>query len=100
MAKLVVVENSVIVNMLRNPAIVKEFPFLSAAAKRVQAQKKRSCGSCNKRKQVNVTDYSGIKTSLGNMPPAKLAKLKKLLGAEQVRIYYTNHKRQKVKKTF
>ena len=62
--KLVVLEETVINSMLRNPAITREFTFLkTAAAKAAPPNRRRSCCGARKNRQ-NATDYGNIKASI------------------------------------
>lgn len=99
MAKLVVIEDDVIKSLLRNPQAVGAFPFMKAAAERETPKKKRGC-NCGAKNRQNASTYAGIKAAIAGMPPEKKAQLKQILGADQLRVYYTNHKKQTVKLTF
>lgn len=99
MARLIVLEDSAIRSMLQNNAIVNEFPFMKAAAEKVQPKKRRGC-KCGAKGRSNSTDFSGIRAAIAGMSLENKAKLKQLLGTDEVRLYYTNVKRQRVKMTF
>lgn len=103
MSALLVLDDSAIRRMLNTPTIVSAFPFLRHAAARLQSEStsKGGCKPCQRRKQrANVGDYEGVRSAIGSLSVADKAKLKQLLGAEQVRVYFTNPKRQRVKMTF
>jgi hypothetical protein len=99
---LLIVEDAVINGMLKNPSITNEFPFMKTAAdKMVAAPKGRGCGRCGRRKnRANAVDYASIKTAIGSLPKSRKARLKDLLQADKVRVYYVNSNNQKVKLTF
>lgn len=100
MARLVVLEDSVIRQMLLRPDIVAAFPFMSAAAAKVSAVKKQKGCNCANKNRSNLADYSGIRGAIANMSNDSKLKLKQLLNAEELRLNYTNAKRQVVKMTF
>jgi len=98
--KLVVLEETVINGMLRNPSITREFAFLkTAAAKAAPPGKRRSCCGARKNRQ-NITDYGVIKSAIASLPNDRKNLLKRMLGTEQVRLYFTNAANQNVKMTF
>jgi len=100
MAALYLIDDAAIKHFLGNEAIVAEFPFMRGAAAKASAKRKSSCKPCGAKQRANTADYAGIKAAIAGMPAEKKAKLKQLVGAEQIRMYYTNNKRQKVKLTF
>ena len=98
--KLVVLEETVINSMLRNPAITREFTFLkTAAAKTAPPGKRRSCCGARKNRQ-NATDYGNIKAAIAALPNERKNLLKRLLSTEQIRLYFTNAANQNIKMTF
>lgn len=100
MPKLVVLEDDVLLKLLRNPLAVAAFPFMRAAAERVKPKKKRGCVPCGAKNRLNSLDLAGVKAAIASMPLDKKAELKQLLSADEIRLYYTNVKRQKVRVTF
>lgn len=100
MSELLVMEDAVITQMLRNSAIVAEFPFMSNLATRVAVPTKSKCKPCAAKRVQNQFDYNGIKVAIGALPNEQKLKLKKLLGAAKLRLYFTNSRNQKVKMTF
>jgi hypothetical protein len=99
MPKLVIIDDAQMHAMLRNKQIVEAFPFMRNMAEKLAPAKKRGC-NCARKNRKNVGDYNGLKAAIHSMAGDKKAQLKSLLGAEQIRLYYTNTKRQKVKVTF
>jgi len=95
---LVTLSNDVIIGLLRRPEVVTAFPFMLAAAQKVQPRR-AGCGGCAKRK-TDAMQLEGIKTALGNMSSENKEKLKSMLGAKQVRLYFSNARGQTVKSTF
>lgn len=101
MAQLLVLEDSVITQMLRSQEIVAEFPFMTHMAQRVAPRaNKGGCKPCQRKQRQNVWDYNGIKQAIANLPNSHKIRLKQILNAEKLRLYYTNHRGQKVKMTF
>jgi hypothetical protein len=99
MSSLLVIDDAAIKRFLANDTIVAEFPFMRGMAAK-QASKKKPCKCGGNKNRANVAEYAGIKSAIAGMPAEKKARLKQLVGAEQIRMYYTNNKRQKVKLTF
>jgi hypothetical protein len=100
MADLLVLEDAVITQMLRNSAIVAAFPFMSNLATRVSSPAKSRCKPCAAKRVQNQFDYNGIKVAIGSLPNDQKLNLKRLLSAEKLRLYFTNARNQKVKMTF
>ena len=89
--KLVVLEDSKIRNMFTNTVILAEFPFVKAAADRSkQIVKKAGCGSCGQKGRLNKAVYQSVKQAIARLPNEKKARLKQLLNADQLRLYYQN----------
>ena len=84
--------------MLKNPTIVRAFPFMAGMAAKLGSANGRG-GCCGKPKQT-VLDYEGLKKAVGQMPPAKQSELKKLLDTQQIRVTFKNARGQKVRQTF
>jgi hypothetical protein len=101
MSKLLLLDDLAIKQMLKNEAIVDAFPFLRGAAAKA-SKKASSCKPCAARSKnrANTADYAGIKAAIAGLSADRKRTLKQMLNAEEVRVYYTNIKRQKVKLTF
>jgi len=97
--KLVVLEETVINAMLRNPAITREFTFLKTAAAKAAPPGRRKCCGARKNRQ-NKTDYGPIKAAIASLPNERKNLLKRLLNTEQIRLYFTNTANQNIKMTF
>ena len=82
--KLVILEESVLMNMAVNPTFVKEFPFLSGL--KLAGKASTGCGRCGQKASNRVSVVNGIKSSIVSMGVAQKQKLKKLLNAEKVRV--------------
>ena len=96
--RLITFDNSQIESMLRTPAIVREFPFMSGLAAKLNTTGK-GCGSCGKKTRTNVLDYEGIKTAIGQMPTERKDKLLQLLDTQKFRVNYRNQRGQTVRLT-
>lgn len=81
---LVIIENSTLAGLARNPAAVKEFPFLSAIT---QATKKESCSSCERNDAV-AKAYAKAKKSVAGLDSGRKALLLRLLNAKAGRVTY------------
>jgi hypothetical protein len=101
MTPLLVLEDSVITQLLRNQELVTAFPFMSNLASRVAPQtSKPRCKPCAAKRVQNGFDYNGIKVAIGSLANDQKVKFKKMVDAEKVRLYFVNSKKQKVKMTF
>jgi len=99
--QLLVLEDAAITQMLRNSAIVAEFPFMTNLSARITPPApKTKCKPCGQKRVQNSYDYNGIKVVIGSLSNEKKILLKKLLGAEKLRLYFLNSRNQKVKMTF
>jgi len=101
--RLVSLDNSQIEAMLRNPAIVREFHFMSGMAAKLKSTKS-GCGGCGRKTRTNqdafVLDYEGLKTAIGQLPKEKKDRLLVLLDTEKIRVLYQNARGQKVRMTY
>lgn len=99
---LLVLENQQLTSVLRRNDIVTAFPFMRAAAEKVQP-KKRGCVKCGRtaaKNKLTVADMNSLKMAIANLPPAKRDQLKNMLGVAQLRIYYRDSQGGQVKRTF
>lgn len=100
MGLLVVLDDSTIVSMLNNAAFVTAIPCL-ANKRDIFKPAESTCGMCTrKRHERQRKEMAALKACLAGMSPEKKAELKKLLGAEKVRIVYANLANQVVQLTF
>ena len=79
MAKEMVLDNRKIGQMVSNGVLVKEFTFLN---------RKKSKKGCCGRTIGTEPDYKVIQQSIISLPSERKQKLKELLGAEKIMIYY------------
>ncbi|NCV20550.1 MAG: hypothetical protein EBV45_01155 [Chloroflexi bacterium] len=101
MDKLVVIDDSLVMQLLHNGAAVAQFPCLLNKLEVFKTAAVSSCGACaQKRHDRQRTEMARLKTCLAGMSAEKKAQLKQLLNAERVRIVYTNLAGQVVQLTF
>lgn len=93
MISLLVIDNDVLLKMASNPRVLSELPELASMftrlRERVAAQP--SCGSCGgSQPQLvnNVPDFGAMRSALAGLPTEKRVRLRELLGAKQIRLYY------------
>jgi hypothetical protein len=100
--KLVTLEDARLRQLLANPTVVSEFTFMRGASKKLKAikPKRGGCGGCRKKSAVTNMNMNGVKQGIAALPVDKKLRLKKLLNADTVRLYYQNGKGQRVKLTF
>lgn len=101
MERLIILDDARVITMLKNPAILEAFPFLRSAASQLvlsEGQKKPCCGS--KAAGVTYPNFGGIRATIDGMAPADKEKLKGLLGAVRVRMWYPDHANHTHKSTF
>lgn len=69
--------------LMNNSEARNAFPFINTAF----LKSKEPCGTCpNKKKKNNTEFYAQVRQGIAHMPLADKAKLKKMLGATQVRV--------------
>lgn len=100
--KLVVLEESALMNMALNTGLVKEFPFLQSLSRVVRGEVRRSggCGSCSKASQERSVVFAAAKQTIASMDSSKKRRLKELLNAEQARVTYRNNSGKVIQLTF
>jgi hypothetical protein len=85
--KLLILEEAVLFNMATNPEFMKAFPFLSAIRKAAKISAAR-CNRCSRAAADRVRLIAGVKGAIVKLDPASKQKLKKMLGAEKIRVKY------------
>lgn len=83
--ELVVIENPVLIALASNAAAVKEFPFLAALTK----QAGRGCGGCGRKVEPAGDVYTAAKLAIYNLASDRKRRLMQLLGARQIRLFFT-----------
>ena len=82
---LTVIEDGLLTNLANNAAVLKEFPFLAAAAR---GQTRRSgCGSCNRNAKA-AASMGSIKQQIASMDDTRKRRLKEILNTEKIRVSY------------
>lgn len=94
--RLVVIENSRLTSMSVDQKFLKEFPFLRVLQTAAKARGRGCCGNSNRRRAEALT---AAKANLAALSADKKRVLKKLLGADKVRVSYKRG-RQSVQLTF
>ena len=84
--KLLVLDDATFSGMLRNPEIVTALPFLRNLSLKAAAPIKSCCG---KKTEQDRADYSTARRVIDQLSPVDRDKLKLLLRAERIRLYYT-----------
>ncbi len=83
--KLVVIEDTTITSLLTNPKLLSEIPALKAAAS-VKNAGSPTCKPCARSAAAKAYNYSHVKKVISNLRGEPLARIKKELGAERIRI--------------
>lgn len=100
MAQIAVIDDGLILSLLRDDAFAAKIPCLFNK-KEIFKTNMSGCGACaQKRQERQRKEMATIKTCLANMSPDKKEELKKKLNAEQIRILYVNASGQVVQITF
>lgn len=92
----VILDESRFLQIFKNQAILAAFPFMKNAAAQTA---KKGC-KCSRSTTAKARDLSAIKLIIANMSVDKKAEFKRLLGADEVRMVYTNERRLVVDYTF
>ena len=83
------IDDATVAKLIKDPNMRRKFPFLAAAHRRMTNPKKtRDCGGCPHKKKSNTAEYEEVRKAIGQMPVAKKAELKEVLGARQVVVKY------------
>lgn len=100
MTDIVVIEDSTILSLIRDPAYEQAIPCF-ANKKDTFKSGGGGCGSCAaKRRARQKQAMSGIKSCLAGLTPEKKAELKQMLNTKQIRVVYTNAAGKVVQLTF
>ena len=90
MHELVILDDSMIKSMARDPNFLSEFPVLKQAvatqAAGTAAMTKRRCNDCSQTPQAAGANFNNIKYALTQLGGDKKKRLLQLLNARQVRI--------------
>lgn len=99
MTDIVVIEDSTILSLIKDPAYESAIPCF--AGKRDAFKSGGGCGSCAaKRRARQKQTMAGIKSCLAALSPEKKTELKSLLNTRQIRVTYTNASGKIVQMTF
>lgn len=100
MTDIVVIEDSTILSLIRDPAYEQVIPCFANKKEMFQSGG-GGCGSCAaKRRERQKQTMAGIKSCLAGLSPEKKTELKQLLNTKQVRVMYTNASGKVVQLTF
>ena len=97
---LVVIDDSRVASMMASAPFRRAFPFLAQAQSQAAKAGRRKCGSCRRKNRAARVDYAGIRRIIGQMPNEKKLQLKKMLGASQVQVDYSNGAGKKIRLRF
>jgi hypothetical protein len=88
LSKLVILEESVILNLAANPNFVQEFPFLSSMLNNIPTggTTGSGCSRCNRTAARRINAINGVKQSFLSMGAEKKQRLKQLLNTEKIRL--------------
>lgn len=95
----VVVDDAQVRSMMGNPLFRKTFPFLATAYSQQMAGQ-GGCGGCGNKRRTNSADLGAIRRAIGVMDIEKKAKLKEMLGGEQVIVSFDNGQGRNVRLKF
>lgn len=99
--KLLILDDAVMLSMLKNPEFVTRFPFLRAASQLAQSAPAGGCSSCKGRSRNGAgVNYGGLRAAFNSMSQADKEALRTMLSAERIRVYYPGHRGENVKATF
>lgn len=100
MADLVIIEDSTVITMLRDTKFTSTIPCLMNKQDLLK-QGSGGCSACARRRMAKQKqELASIKPCLVNLSSEKKAELKQLLGAEKIRIVYTDSGGKVVQMTF
>jgi hypothetical protein len=85
--KLVIVEDSVITSLLTNPKLLADIPSLKTAASSKNPGSP-TCRPCARKAAAKSLNYAQAKRVIANLRGEPLARLKRELGADKIRVIY------------
>lgn len=91
---LLVLEDGAIVSMSTSPAFVKEFPFLAAVAASSVTKNGKRCAPCGRARAAQTATTSVIasaKSALAYMDGTRKRKLKEMLNATRIRVFFRSN---------
>jgi hypothetical protein len=101
MHEIVVIEDSTIASMVRDPRFTAAIPCLQNQQAIVQPQAAGGCGSCaRKREAAQRAALANIKMCLSGLSQDKKNELKQLLDAKQVKVVFATVSGQIATTTF
>jgi hypothetical protein len=92
-----VLENAVVMRILKNAAFVNKFPFIRTASLKLHAKGKKPC--CGRKKRANTLDLNAFKMAIDNLPLDQKKDFKAMLNVEAIRLHYVSPSGQNVKST-
>lgn len=87
--RLVIVEDSTITALLTNPKILSDIPALKTAAASKNPGSP-ACKPCARKATAKALNYSQAKRVIANLRGEPLARLKKELNADKIRVIYAS----------
>lgn len=95
-----VIDDAKIKAILADPNMRREFPFLATAHAKIASGNKSDCGGCGRKNRGNQADLGELRKALATMPIDRKAKLKEMLGGQQVVVKYNNGRGKNIKLMF
>jgi hypothetical protein len=87
--KLVVIEDTTILNMARNEKFLGEFPFLTSLGA-IAKKKVGGCGQCGSGNRERGQALNAAKATIAGMSAEKKKRLMQLLNAEKIRVVFND----------
>jgi len=88
--RMVTIEDAIITSLLSNPKILSDIPALRTAAS-IKTAGSPGCAPCSRQGRAKSVNYSHVKSVIANLRGDSLAKIKKELGADKIRILFKNN---------
>lgn len=84
------ITDQIIEQMVQDPKISAEFPFLAKPPTKRLTKVKRGCGGCGgtRRRARTVVNTNAIRRRLAELPENRAKQLKDMLGVKKIRVTY------------
>lgn len=87
--RLVIIEDAIITSLLSNPKILSDIPALKTAAA-IKTPGSPMCTPCARKNRAKSVNYLHVKNVIANLRGESLARLKKELSADKIRVLFKN----------
>lgn len=94
---MITIDNKKLDSMAEDPAITSEFPFIRS--RRLEKGANKTCNRCPRKNKLlgGKEHYARAMRDIALMNASRITKLKKLLGADKIQVFYMNEQHKIVR---